>query len=271
MTRFTVVVLSLITISFILAGVSHTKIDKKDIVGIWLFDEGKGDAAEDASGNGNLGEINGAKWDNGKFGKALSFNGKDNYVKIDYSSTLDITTPFTVGAWVKCQDSTGLNYQWLYTNFDDDAARYSGFSLSLEGDTAKDLKATLVIYNGGNAWRPRGTTNIVDDQWHHTVGVWDGSLMKIYVDGKLENSFAQKTPPLEAQTEQWECIGCVGDYVDAGTEEYPFLGIIDEFSIFNVALTENDIQNIMTKGLKGITAVSPKGKLATTWGDLKQQ
>jgi len=204
------------------------------------------------------------------FGKAVEFDGDDDYVKIPYSSTLDITTPFTVGAWVKCKESTGLNYQWIYTNFDDDAVGYSGISLSLEGDTAVDLKATLVIYNGGNAWRPRGTTNLVDDQWHHAVGVWDESFMKVYVDGKLENSLAQDTPPLEAQTEQWECIGGVGDYVDAGTEEYPLNGTIDEVVILNVALSEGDIQTIMNKGISGVLAVFPRGKLTTTWSEIKK-
>ena len=49
-----------------------------------------------------------------------------------------------------------------------------------------------------------------------------------------------------------------------------FAGIIDEVAIFNVALTEDDIKYIMAEGLGIILAVSPSGKLATTWGNLKQ-
>ena len=44
-----------------------------DAVGIWLFDEGKGNTAADTSGNGNDGAITGAKWAEGKFGGALEF------------------------------------------------------------------------------------------------------------------------------------------------------------------------------------------------------
>jgi hypothetical protein len=47
-------------------------------------------------------------------------------------------------------------------------------------------------------------------------------------------------------------------------------GIIDEVALFNVVLTEDDIKTIMNKGLEGMTAVSPSGKLATTWADIKQ-
>jgi len=46
------------------------------------FDEGSGKVAKDISGNGNDGQIIDAEWVNGKFGKALSFNGKTAYVEV---------------------------------------------------------------------------------------------------------------------------------------------------------------------------------------------
>ena len=58
--RLTIIAISFMVISLILAGQSSAKIDKKNIIGIWLFNEGKGNTAEDASGNGNDGKINGA-------------------------------------------------------------------------------------------------------------------------------------------------------------------------------------------------------------------
>jgi hypothetical protein len=50
-----------------------------------------------------------------------------------------------------------------------------------------------------------------------------------------------------------------------------FIGVVDEVAIFNVVLSEDDINSIMLNGLENtITAVSPSGKLATTWGGIKQ-
>ena len=46
-------------------------------------------------------------------------------------------------------------------------------------------------------------------------------------------------------------------------------GIIDEVVIFNVALTADDLQSIMTQGLAAATAVELRGKLAITWGAIK--
>jgi hypothetical protein len=46
-------------------------------------------------------------------------------------------------------------------------------------------------------------------------------------------------------------------------------GLIDEMVIVNKALSENEINQLMAKGASGILAVDIRGKLAATWGDLK--
>ena len=46
-------------------------------------------------------------------------------------------------------------------------------------------------------------------------------------------------------------------------------GILDEVGVFNVPLSESDLNNVMKNGLEGAADVSPVGKLATTWGDVK--
>jgi len=70
------------------------------VVGSWHFDEGSGTTAYDTSGNDNDGTINGATWVDGKFGRALDFDGVDDYVEIPDDSSLDITEAITIEAWV---------------------------------------------------------------------------------------------------------------------------------------------------------------------------
>lgn len=49
-------------------------------------------------------------------------------------------------------------------------------------------------------------------------------------------------------------------------------GIMDDVGLFNVALTENEINTIMKQGLRETaTAVSTSGKLANVWGSIKAQ
>ena len=50
-----------------------------------------------------------------------------------------------------------------------------------------------------------------------------------------------------------------------------FNGYIDEIAIFNVALSEEDINEIIDNGLNGILAADPKGKMTTTWADIKNK
>ncbi|MGB9848140.1 MAG: LamG-like jellyroll fold domain-containing protein [Minisyncoccia bacterium] len=63
----------------------------------WSFDEGNGNIAYDRSGNENNGTLyNGPTWVDGKVGKALSFDGIDDYVYIPDSNSLKITGPLTI-------------------------------------------------------------------------------------------------------------------------------------------------------------------------------
>ena len=58
LTKLTFTCVNFIVISLIFAGISNAKIDpKNDIAALWLFDEGKGEVATDASPNGNDGKF----------------------------------------------------------------------------------------------------------------------------------------------------------------------------------------------------------------------
>ena len=71
-----------------------------ELVAHWTFDEGSGNIAYDSSGNGNNGTINGAEWGDGKYGKALQFNGQDNYVEMPTSNSLEMDANVTIAAWI---------------------------------------------------------------------------------------------------------------------------------------------------------------------------
>ena len=91
----------------ILVSSSDAKVDPETTVGIWLFDEGKGDTAKDISKNGNHAKLVGAKWTQGKHGKAVEFDGT-NHVKIAASkSTDDYLDGFTYCLWIKPLGAAG--------------------------------------------------------------------------------------------------------------------------------------------------------------------
>ena len=92
----------LVVVHIICSPIGLAKLDKDTIVGIWLFDEGKGETAKDISGNGNHAKLVGAEWtDDGQRGKGVEFNGT-NHVKIAATkSTDDYLDGFTYCLWIK--------------------------------------------------------------------------------------------------------------------------------------------------------------------------
>ena len=86
-----------------------------------------------------------------------------------------------------------------------------------------------------------------------------GRMSITFIDGELVSS-EPRTPATVGTTL------IMGEEVDRN--EW-FNGSIDEVAIFSVVLGEDDIKSIMTKGLKRSAAISPSGKLAAAWGQIK--
>ncbi len=81
-TGIRLIIMSIILITFInlIVVLSDARINPSNCVGAWLFDEGEENKAIDSSGKGHDGTITGATWVEGKFGKALEFDGADDVV-----------------------------------------------------------------------------------------------------------------------------------------------------------------------------------------------
>lgn len=255
--RYLFIILSVFVTS---TGSSYGKIDPQSVVGIWLFDEGSGDIAQDSSGNGHDGQINGdLEWvAEGRFDKALEFPGVDeNFVEVPHDDSLDLTT-FSFTLWAKIVD-TG-NYQAvLIKTADGLVENYSGYIYA-------DRKVFWCRFTSGGAtqwgFQQFGTTIVTDDEWHHLAGTYDMKSVKSYIDGVAEADapFSDEPDFSPGPLSIGDCSGF----------PYPVKGLMDDVGLFNVALTEDEIKSIMNNGLRETaTAVSVSGKLAAAWGGIK--
>ena len=229
---------------------------------MWLFDEGKGGTAADSSENGNDGEIHGAKWVDGKFGKALEFDGASNWVEVPHSNTVGFKAgiSFTITCYFK---GTRVAGALVGKNYEDTSQVLPWYLLWNGG---ADNKVTLYLRDGASAsFRANGTTEIADDKWHFVVGRADADAGKasIWIDGKME---AEADFNTKDGYGTGDGVFHVGRHYDRYTE-----GIIDEVALFNVALEEEDIKFLMENGLETAAAAEPVNKLTTTWGRIKQQ
>lgn len=85
------------SIFWTLSQICFAKIDPETAVGVWLLDEGAGKTTKDSSGKEHEGTINGAKWKDGKFGKALEFDGA-HWVSIESTPELQLGDELTMMA-----------------------------------------------------------------------------------------------------------------------------------------------------------------------------
>ena len=94
-----------ICLSFIIVSIGNAEINLDDFAGVWLFDEGKGKVVGDFTDNGNDGEFDGPKWIDGKFGKALEFDGSPKFVTIEHNDPFNFEDDdFTVGCWMNSEN-----------------------------------------------------------------------------------------------------------------------------------------------------------------------
>ncbi|MDE0424132.1 MAG: LamG domain-containing protein [Candidatus Poribacteria bacterium] len=253
----TLVAMIVIFISGIWVQESISEIDPASLMGMWLFDQGKGDAVVDTSGNGNDGEIVDAERVDGKSGKGIEFDGT-NHVVIPASKTVnDFLDGFTYLLWVKPLGNPSgphvrlIERDWHNPNI-------------LIGPT--DFYGSF-IFNGGidNSAVRGGTWEM--DEWSFVALTHDGKTLVLYVDGEVAADLDVGEPDFTAQHDG----GSIWLTRWKGGPGWDFSGVLDEVAIFNTALSEDDLNTIMTDGLEKALSVSAINKLTTTWGDIKRQ
>ncbi|MFQ6044157.1 MAG: LamG domain-containing protein [Candidatus Poribacteria bacterium] len=226
----------------------------------YSFDKVKGEEVEDLSGNENIGTLQGgAEWvKDGKFGGAISFDGSSSHVRTpdEIKGLTDIPLKeFTAECWVNLRELTGDTQQvWEALN----APGAWPAETFVEG--TQDM--TFYIYDDKGTAHQIKTPQLSLKEWHHLAGTYDGSVQRIYLDGKV------------ADETSWSgTFTIISKGIAIGTDNeglFQWLsGLVDDFAIYTRALTEREVKQDMEKGVA--SAVSSSGKLTTVWGKVKTQ
>ena len=214
----------------ILAG--PTKAADPNLAAYWKFDEGSGTTAFDKTGNGNDGVFVGdPKWVTGKLGGALEFNG-DDYLNCGNGPSLQIRDELTMAFWFKV-DAFQNTWEAFMAKGDDSyrASRGDG------SGNATHLGISGTSVGGGNGWF-NGTIIVTDGQWHHYAATYDGTAGRIYIDGVLD-----VTSPGTGRINQSTYDFLIGENQQA--QGRFFNGLLDEVRLYNRALTEVEILDVM--------------------------
>lgn len=188
--------------------------------------------ATDLTGN-NTGTETAVTYGGGNFGQGADFNGTNSYIYAS-SAVQQPTTNYSVSIWSKW-DSKPSGSVGLIGNFKTGVNPQVGFAVAKASGLNTFGFWANGTYTNSNV---QSTTNFVTNRWYHVVGTYDGSNIKIYVDGQLEGTQAYTATP--AATDQPLVIGrWYGNY-----SGYYHDGQIDQVRIFNKALSSSEVTQL---------------------------
>jgi hypothetical protein len=220
------------------------------LVGWWPFNGN----ANDESGSGNNGTVNGSTLTTDRFGntnKSYSFDGVNDFIEIAYNNSLNNSTG-SVSAWIKTNGLLSNNQMLIYGQ----GQGRPTICVNSSNNHKARLQWHQQLSGIANGWAMvTSLSNIDNSQWVNIVGVYDTIMLKIYINGVLESNYI-------ASYTQWNCslynyhiggfnatsISCGGSL---GISQV-FNGQIDDIGVWNRALTDCEIKKLYNSG-SGLT------------------
>lgn len=241
-----------------------------NLTGHWKLDEGSGTIANDFSGNeynlpfNNDAGANPPSWTSGKYGGALAFEGLKTVnaqvspipvpeaARAPDGSYVTITgNSVSYGGWIWLNDythtvDTPTNYGVIFNksgNLVDGMPSESGFRMMVSGDATSWLNnnAFLGQINGLFVTGPTNSAKL--NEWQHVFVTYDGTKVKLYINGVSPAGGETSASDLLLASDSRARIGNTGyDYVTIN-------GKIDDFRVYNCALTDSQVLSLFNNTL----------------------
>ena len=238
------------------------------LVAQWKLDEAAGVAVEDSIGgfDGTLGGV--ATWqpDNGQhLGAILFSNANQAEITIPRDAALE-PTAISIAFWMKrgaTQDSYAKLIAKTWQN--DGAPTYVSYAIGFS-NTSDDM-LDFSTGRAGGVHDVAAVTPIPADTWTHIVAIYDPAgpapQKRLYINGVLDSSDTYTDAIIYDQTPTGNLF--IGNN---GGDNQDFNGNIDDVRIYNHAITDLQIQEILaaTTPQKSMSQSSKAGKLFG-WGD----
>jgi uncharacterized protein (TIGR02145 family) len=214
--------------------------------------------ANDASGNGNNGTVNGAILSSDRFGNlnsAYSFNGTTNLINCGHSNSLQLTNALTISMWFK---STDINIYGEYLL--SKSLIPNNYEYCIPVEFIQGVSQLLAAVGGVNFVEAGIGSEPTINVWHIVSATFNyPGYLKIYYDGTLIDSTI--TTGAITPTSQDLVIGCIRPTGEP-TIRY-FTGEIDDIRIYNRALSNCEISQLFSEGTSSFSINPNNGDVIT--------
>lgn len=204
-----------------------------------------------SDGNGNLQtwyDFDGTKYFT--FGKSAKLESKslvnihsadNDFLVGEYALNLN-SGSFTVGCWIR-NDGTSLTNKTIFGK---------GANLQVRINSENKIEA---LWDGVS--RFASNTVVADGKWHNIVAVYYVGSADLYIDGVVETS----TFSLENPTPNFSRFSVGGVYIDKNNIVDPFRGEIDQITVWDMALSSDQINYIMNQEVEKYSDNTTTGKI----------
>ncbi|MBN1392434.1 MAG: LamG domain-containing protein, partial [Sedimentisphaerales bacterium] len=225
---------------------SESDVNDANLIAWWKFDEGTGTKAYDSKGDNDGNLINGPVWTSGQINGGLSFDGVDDYVNVADDTSLRFTkdSNFTICAWVNPNSIShdgGEVLCKMQANSQKGLFTYELFwQQSLQ-------RFVFEFCNSGYYYEVVSTpdSSAPAGSWYHVTCVYQKKDIDVYLNGVFQDNGYFNSNPTGAAN-HFMSIG-VRSY-DTSFEGY-FGGTLDDISIYNRALTADEVDLLYKQGL----------------------
>lgn len=253
------------------------------MLAVWLIDEGQGQVINNNLGAEHRGQLfNGPgapagagqnpSWIDADFlGIGVDFTGVDYFDIGDAAATADLRPQFavSVASWVNPLDF--VEWAGIFNMAFDSGAEEAGYYL---GTRVGDFHFAVTPASLSSLFYLRAPG--VVGEWQYVVGVYDGTAIRLYINGVEANSIPASGPILYQSPGGLAPLGgSIGSFID-DNEDLRFLGGIAYVALWDGALPPDEIQRLYQAGLVGdfggapfdITAIQfddELGEVILTW------
>jgi hypothetical protein len=214
----------------------------------------------------------------GKHGKALDFDGVDDYVEVadDPSLNFGVSESFSLEAWFKLSSLPSTSLYAILSKYG--AGQGAGFNdlYSLLVETTGEISFRLRDSAGNNPIITGST--LTANVWYHVFAVRDieKNEIRLYLNGISDATPVTDTTVDDISPPRPLLIGNQEHYIAGESPILPFHGVIDEVRIYNRALSAEEIQQHYQDGINlrfildnpGQVNFEDQFKLATTIGNI---
>ena len=228
------------SVTYFLSGRTLSCDSDPTLVGCWQMDENGGTVLLDGSSFANNATLYGSPtWAAGIGGSyAIDFNGTSQYALVPDDPSLDIADQITILAWIRPEQYATQDLLKKATN-----GAVNGYELSL-ATTKSDASSQRAFFrinqaSTGDTYRINASTMYpIDGTWMHVAATFDGSTMRLYINGVEEAHSVGPVPPIELNNVP----------LSIGAQSTPsryYKGWMDDTRVYHRALSPEEIQAII--------------------------